>query len=78
MTHQPWTTEEQRAWLESHKATYLEANENKTAAKEFFPVVFKEFWDKWPVPPVMVEEVERVNDSAEHTTKTKREKYDQV
>jgi hypothetical protein len=78
MTRHPWTTEEQRAWLESPKATYLEANEKKTAAKEFFPIVFKEFREKQPVTPVTAEEIDQASGSAERAAKTKQDKYDQV
>jgi hypothetical protein len=78
MTRQPWTTDGQRVWLESRKPAYLEANEKKTAAKEFFPVVFKEFREKWPVPPVTLEEIAQADGSVERATKAKREKYDKV
>jgi len=77
MTRHPWTTEEQRVWLESRKAAFLKANEKKTAAKEFFPAVFKEYREKWLVPPVTEDEVNQAG-SVERATKTKRDKYDQV
>jgi hypothetical protein len=78
MTRIPWTTNDQKEWLESRKAEYLAANLNKTAAKEFFPVVFKNFREKWPVPQVTQEEIDEADGSIELATKIKREKYDKV
>ena len=77
MTRTPWTTNGQKEWLESRKTEYLAANINKTAAKEFFPTVFMEFREKWPVPPVTQEEIEEAG-SMELATKKKRDKYDKV
>ena len=37
MTCRKWTTDEQEAWLEQRKPAFLEANQKKTAAKDFFP-----------------------------------------
>ena len=78
MTRTPWTTNDQKDWLESRKSEYLAANINKTAAKEFFPAVFKEFREKWPVPPVTQDDIEEANGSMEIATKVKRDKYDKV
>ena len=78
MTRSPWTSNDQKEWLESRKMEYLAANINKTATKEFFPTVFKEFREKWPVPPVTQEELNEVEGSIELANKKKREKYDKV
>lgn len=77
MTHQKWTTDEQEAWLEQRKAAFLEANQKKTAAKDFFPIIMKEFWEKWPVSPVTPQEI---NDAGgvELATQVKQGKYDKV
>ena len=77
MTRHPWTTEKQRDQLESHKSAYIEASENKTAAKDFFPDVFKEFREQWPVLPVTEQEIEWKG-SVERATKIKKDKYDKV
>ena len=78
MTCNPWTTNDQKEWLESQKTKYLAAGINKTTAKDFFPAVFKEFHKKWPVPPVTQEEIEEADGSIEIATKKKWEKYEYV
>jgi hypothetical protein len=77
MTRRKWTTEEQEAWLEQRKSAFLEANQKKTAAKDFFPTVTKEFREKWPLPPVTVEEITDAG-SVEFATRVKQRKYDKV
>lgn len=77
MTRQTWTTTEQREWLEERKPGFLEAKQNETTSKEFFPAVSKEFREKWPVPQVMDEEISKAG-SIELASKIKREKYDKV
>jgi hypothetical protein len=77
MTRATWATEEQHSWLEARKAQFIEANQRKVAAKEFFPDIVKEFRENWPVPPVSVEEIEGAG-SVELATKNKRDKYDKV
>lgn len=78
MTHHPWMTNDQKEWLESHKSNYLAANINKTASKDFFLAIFKEFREKWPVPPVSQDEIDDAKGSMELATKVKRDKYDKV
>ena len=77
MTRQKWTTNEQHEWLEARKAAFVEANQKKNAAKEFFPLVIKEFREKWPVPTATPEEINEAG-SVEIATKVKRDKYDKV
>ena len=74
MTRATWATEEQHNWLEARKAQFIEANQKKVAAKEFF---VREFRENWPVPLVSQEEIE-VAGSVEWATKNKRNKYDKV
>lgn len=78
MTRTPWTSDNQRVWLEARKTEFLAANFNKTATKEFFPEVFKQFREKWPVPEVTQEEIEKADGSMELATKKKRNNYDKV
>lgn len=77
MTRRKWTSDEQEAWLEQHKPAFLEANQNKTAAKDFFPVVIEEFRQKWPVPPVTEQEIADAG-SVELAKRVKQGKYDKV
>lgn len=77
MTRRKWTTDEQEVWLEQRKATYIEVNQKKTAAKDFFPVVTKEFHEKWPMSPVTPQEVNDAG-SVELATRAKQRKYDKV
>lgn len=77
MTRQKWTSDEQEAWLELQKPAYIEANQKKTAAKDFFPTVTKEFSEKWPMSPVTQQEVDEAG-SRERATQVKQAKYDKV
>jgi hypothetical protein len=77
MTRRKWTTDEQEAWLEQRKAAFIEANQKKTAAKDFYPIVTKEFCEKWPMPPVTQQEVDNAG-SIELATRVKQGKYDKV
>ena len=77
MTCATWATEEQHNWLEAWKAQFIEANQKKVAAKEFFPDVVREFRKNWPVPLISQEEIE-VAGSVEQATKNKHNKYDKV
>jgi len=77
MTRRKWTTEEQEGWLQQRKSAFLEANQKKSAAKEFFPVVLKEFHEKWPMPPVTEKEITDAG-SVELAMKAKQGKYDKV
>jgi hypothetical protein len=64
MTRQTWTTPEQKEWLEAQKEAFLEAKQNGTTSKEFFPAVSKDFREKWPVPALTSAETSKA-DSAE-------------
>jgi hypothetical protein len=77
MTRRKWTTDEQEGWLEQRKPAFLEANQNKTAAKDFFPTVVEEFRQKWPVAPVTEQEIIDAG-SVELATREKQNKYDKV
>lgn len=77
MTHTTWADQEQHDWLEAHKAKFIEANQRRAAAKEFFPNTVKEFHEKWPVPTVSPEEIEKAG-SIELTMKNKCKRYDKV
>jgi hypothetical protein len=78
MTRSPWTSNDQKEWLESRKTEYLAANMNNKAANETFPDIFKDFRKKWPVPPVTQEEIDEADGPIELATKNKRNKYDKV
>ena len=71
------TTDKQEVWLEQWKSAYLEANQKKTAAKDFFPTIIEEFCQKWPMPPVTEEEITDVG-SVELATRVKQVKYNKV
>jgi predicted metal-dependent hydrolase len=77
MTRQTWTTSEQKEWLEARKEGFLEAKQKDTTSKEFFPVLTKEFREKWPVPPVTNDEISNAG-SADLAMKIKRDNYDKV
>jgi predicted metal-dependent hydrolase len=77
MPRTTWATDEQEEWLKSHKAAFLDAHQKKTLSKEFFPVIVKEFRDKWPPAEPTAEEVADAS-SFEEANKRKRTKYDKV
>ena len=77
MTCQKWTTPEQETWLDQRKSTFLEANQKKTAGKDFFPGLTKAFHKKWPVPLPTQEEIDDAG-SIELVTRVKQGKYDKV
>ena len=77
MTCATWADEEQHDWLEARKAKFIEANQRRAAAKEFFPNIVKEFREKWPVPAVSPEEIEKAG-SVELAINNKCERYDKV
>ena len=77
MTRQKWTTKEQEDWLEERKPAFLLANQQKNAAKTFFPTIIKEFREKWPVMPVTQEEIDNAG-TLELAERAKRERYDKV
>ena len=77
MTRATWTDDEQHTWLEARKVIFIEANQRRAAAKEFFPNIVKEFQEKWPVSAPLQEEINEAG-SVELATKHKREKYDKV
>lgn len=78
MTRQVWATDEQRSWLESQKAAFIEAKQKGAAAlKGFYPAVFVEFRKRWPMDSTTQEEI-TVAGSVERATKVKREKCDKV
>ena len=75
MVHQTWTTTEQKDWLETQKAAFLEAKQKgNSALKEFFSETFKEFQMKWPV----VEDESTEAGSRGLATKKKCDKYNRV
>lgn len=77
MTRHKWTTKEQETYLEEHKAAFVVANQNKSASKEFFPNIIKEFRERWPVPEVTQDEIADAG-TREFAMKVKRDRYDKV
>ena len=77
MPRTTWATDEQEEWLKSHIAAFLDAHQNKTLSQDFFPVIVKEFRDKWPPGEPTAEEVAGVL-SIEEASKNKCTKYDKV
>jgi hypothetical protein len=77
MTRQKWTTPEQEAWLEKRKPAFLQANQKKSAGKDFFPDVTKAFREQWPVAPATQQEINDAG-SIELAMKVKQGKYDKV
>ena len=76
--HEPWTTDDQKEWLEQRKAAFIEAKQKGSPAlQEFYTVAFVEFREKWPMDPVTSDKVTAAG-SAELATKIKRDKYDKV
>lgn len=77
MTRHKWTTKEQDAWLEERLPKFIEVNQRKAAAKEFFPDMLKAFIEKWPVEPVTAAEIKDAG-NAEFAMRVKKGAYEQV
>jgi hypothetical protein len=84
MTCSTWATNDQHEWLEAQKAQFIDVNQRKAAAKDFFPDVVKQFWEKWPVPSVSQEETDEAgsvelatNSNARSMTRCVIAKYSQ-
>jgi hypothetical protein len=57
MTRKAWTTDPQKAWLESRLAAFPEAQQKKTTMTVFFPQTQKAFKEEWPVEPPTDKEI---------------------
>jgi len=77
MTRHSWASDEQEGWLKSHISAFLEAHQKKTLSKEFFPLIIKEFRDKWPPGEATAEEIANAS-SIEEANKIKRTNYNKV
>lgn len=78
MTRHTWTTKDQKEWLEPKKAAFIAAKQiGNNVLKDFCLTVFKEFREKWPVPPVTEFEITEAG-TIELATKIKCDKYDKV
>lgn len=78
MVHQTWATTEQKDWLETQKPVFVEAKQKGNAAlKGLFVNIFKEFQEKWTVPPVTEDKTTKAR-SSRLATKIKGDKYDKV
>jgi hypothetical protein len=77
MTRRKWTTTDQEEWLKLRLAGFSDAQVNKTTSKEFFPAVFKEWRNTWPIPSPTPEEITKAG-NAEKATQKKRAEEDAV
>jgi hypothetical protein len=78
MVRQTWATKEQKDWLESKKAAFVEAKQKGNAAlKELFFEIFRDFRIKFPVSAVTEDEIAEAG-SIGSATKRKNDKYDKV
>jgi hypothetical protein len=77
MTRKPWTTDQQKEWLEARLATFREAQHAKTTATVFFPQNQKAFKEEWPVEPPTEKEIVDAG-SIEKATANKNKALDTV
>lgn len=77
MTRKSWATEPQKEWLEGKIAAFREAQQNKTAAKIFFPETVKAWKEQWPAEPPTEEEITDAG-SLEKARAVKNKKADVV
>ena len=77
MTRHQWTTPEQLDWLNERVSAFIDAQADKTTTKTFFPQVFKDWGNQWPLPPLTADEIAKFN-SAEEAIRKQKSKSDEV
>lgn len=77
MGRRKWTTDEQGTWLAGYLDQFIDSQQTKTTAKEFFPKVLKEWHKAWPVSNPTQEELAGAK-SSEDAVKKKKMKEDDV
>ncbi|KAF9538810.1 hypothetical protein CPC08DRAFT_771072 [Agrocybe pediades] len=75
MPRSKWTSPEQHAWLKSRFPEFLLDNQERMAAKKFFPNVTKEFRELWPVEELTEAEIAKAG-SVESAKQQKDKIYD--
>jgi hypothetical protein len=78
MTKKPWTSPDQRVWLEKLIPAFVESQENKTTGTSFLPETFKEWDKKWPVGPPTEAELEKVDGDQEKALAKKTKAMESV
>jgi hypothetical protein len=64
MGKKPWTTEEQRAWLDALIPAFVQAQQEK-ATLAFFEGAYSTWHEKWPTPAPTEGEIKSAKGSAE-------------
>jgi hypothetical protein len=77
MGKKPWTTPEQRAWLEALIPAFIQAQQEK-ATTSFFEDSYNRWYEKWPTAAPSEEEIKAAEGSAEKALASKRKTVDSV
>ncbi|KAF8157394.1 hypothetical protein BJ912DRAFT_1070409 [Pholiota molesta] len=78
MTRQHWTTKSQRQWLLDKFPEFVKARESGTTAKKFFPKVFTEWRDAFPIDAPTPKELAEAVNMSDAVKKKRAEKYKQI
>lgn len=77
MTRAPWTTVDQRAWLEGRKSKWLEANA-AGQTKTLRPKLLADWYAAFPLEPPTATELQEANGDPQKAEQQKRRKMDHV
>ncbi|KAF8883350.1 hypothetical protein CPB84DRAFT_1817077 [Gymnopilus junonius] len=78
MGRRKWTTDEQGTWLAGYMDQFINSQQMKTTAKEFFPKVLKEWHKAWPVSDPTQEELAGAKSPEDAVKKKKMKEDDRV
>ena len=71
MGKRPWTTPEQRAWLEALVPAFVKAQQEK-ATGSFFEDTYNKWYEKWPTTAPSEEEIKEAGESVKNALAIKR------
>lgn len=63
----------QEHWLKPHIPSWLTHQASHTLDHEFYPPIYEEYFEKWPVPPVTAEDLAATGGDL---AKAKADKYE--
>jgi hypothetical protein len=75
MTRKQWTTKSQREWLLDRFPQFVQARESGTTAKNFFPKVFTEWRDAFPIDAPTPKELAKAVNMTDAVKKKRAKKY---
>jgi hypothetical protein len=77
MTRAPWTSAEQRTWLEARKPAWVAAQENQTM-KTYRSKLLAEWYTKFPLGALTPKEVQAAGGDLQKAERARKETSDKV